>query len=335
MFPKSRDDQTLEDIIRSMFGQGQTSSPKDQSNWTSEDETNLSQAVKDACRMARMAMHMAIGALNSADEKQDQVEEMLRRRLAAEKKEIKKLQRRLDEELQWQDEAEKMSQTIKKMKREEKEWKQERLREELEREKQWRQGYMEREAAEQEAVEELKQAREEVKKARKEAARARQEADLARERAERAEEAQRKQSAQNDSTQRSKEQVYETAAWARYIEQWELFKRFSLVAGADARGGVFRFEDIPWPTVTPPTSPSKITKKEVESFLFSSYSGQSTSLRTRIRECLLIWHPDKFSGRWMRFIIETDRARVIEGVSAVTRAGNDLLVDYANRRRTT
>lgn len=330
MFPKSSDDQWLEDIMRSMFAQSRTSPP----NRTPEDEPNASQAAKDARRMARMAMQMAIGALDAADDRQDQMEKSLWRKLAAEKKEKANLQHRLTEELERRDEVERMRRSMDQMKQEEKE--QERLREEFKRERRRREQDMERDAAERKAAEELKKAKEEARKACEEAARARQEAKLAHERAKQAEEAQRKQSAQSDSPQqpKDKEQVRDTAAWARYTDQWELFKRFSLVAGAGAGGGVFRFEDIPWPAVTPPASPSAITKKEVESFLFSSYSGQNKPLKTRIRECLLIWHPDKFSGRWMRFVIEADRARVTEGVSAVTRAGNELMADYANRRRT-
>lgn len=252
-------------------------------------------------------MQMAIGALDAADEQQDRAESALMRQLATEKEKrrvgkIKEQQRlareqeeRREERERWE-EVDKMRRSMDRMQQEEKE--QERLREDLKRENRRKQRDAEHQAAEREAAEALRKAKNEAKKARDDAARASQEANLARERAERAEAALRQQStARSESEQLLKTQLKESTAWAMYTDQWELFKRFSLVAGAGAGGSVFRFEDIPWPTLTPPTSPSMITKKEVEAFLFSSFSNQGKPLKTRIRECLLIWHPDKFSGR--------------------------------------
>ncbi|KAG8684885.1 hypothetical protein FRC08_013437, partial [Ceratobasidium sp. 394] len=160
------------------------------------------------------------------------------------------------------------------------------------------------------------------------------EASRARERAERAEEAQRQYAARAESEQTSQDQQKESTAWSRYTDQWELFKRVALAAQPSPEGRIFRFEDIPWPMLSPPTSPGMITKGQVAAFLYSSSSGQGKSLKARIRECLLTWHPDKFSGRWMRFVLEEDRARVAEGVSAVIRAGNEIMAEYASRRNT-
>ncbi|KAG8696361.1 hypothetical protein FRC08_007211 [Ceratobasidium sp. 394] len=146
---------------------------------------------------------------------------------------------------------------------------------------------------------EAKRAHEKAKKAREGAARLKQETRRARDGATKAkgeaqqarEEAVRARQQEGNAQQ----QRQESASWGRYVGKWELFKRFASVAGAG--GGVFRFEDIPWPTFSCPTSPSMITKTEVKKFLLSGSSGLGEPLKARVRQCLLTWHPDKFSGR--------------------------------------
>lgn len=295
--PSRSDDQWLKDFLQQMFSQSR-SAPKYPYEEAPQGETKASQAAKDARRLARMALQVAIGALEAADEQQDLAESLLIQKLDAEKEKRRAAradaQRQAEENKAQQErweEVDRMRRNMESLKREEQ------LQERARNEQQMRRQEMERQAAEREAAEALKRARQEEARAREEAARARQEANAARERAERAEEARRQDAARREFENRSKDQMRESTAWARYSSQWEIFKRFSLVVGESAGGAVFRFEDIPWPTLTPPTSPNMITRKEVEGFLFSSFSDQGKPLRTKIRDCLLMWHPDKFSGR--------------------------------------
>ncbi|KAG9126536.1 hypothetical protein FRC07_003077 [Ceratobasidium sp. 392] len=331
----STNEEWLESIMRQMFSQGRSASKK--SSKGPAAETNASYAARDARRFARMALQMAIGILDAADEKQDEAERLFQSRLEAMEKEHKaEKQRAAQEEHQRQTErarqaeVEEMRRSMERLQQEGKELT--RILEERKREAIRQRDEAERRAAEQAAAEALKQAQAEAKRYREAAQRAQKEAAQTRERAERAEaEAQRQNAARAKSDQTLGGQK-ESAAWSRYTDQWELFKRFALAVGPNP-GGVLRFEDLPWPMLSSPASPSMITRDEVAAFLYSS-SGPGQPLKARIRECLLIWHPDKFSGRWMKLVLEKDRARVIEGVSAVTRAGNEIMAECTNRRNT-
>ncbi|KAF8606773.1 hypothetical protein BDV93DRAFT_604113 [Ceratobasidium sp. AG-I] len=332
--PPCSEDEWLKDLLQRMFSQSR-GAPKKSHYEAADGETKALQAAKDARRTARMVLQAAITALEAADEQQDRAESLLLQKLDAEKEKRRmeriEAQRQADEhkaERERWEAIERMRLNMENMKREE------RLQEEAKNERRRRREETERQAAEQETAEALRRARHEEAKAREEAARARQEANAARDRAERAEGARRQDATRKESERLSRDQLRESTAWAKYSTQWEIFKRFSLVVGASAAGTALRFEDIPWPTLTPPTSPSMITRTEVEGLLFSSFSDPGKPLKTKIRDCLLMWHPDKFSGRWMRFVIEADRGRVAEGVSAVARALNDAMIEYANRRRT-
>jgi hypothetical protein len=299
--PSSNYDQWLEDTMRRMFAQTRNASGGSASGSTGDEAVAL-QAARDARRMVKMALQMAMAVLEAADEKQDEADGFLQSRIASEKERYRvekgKRQRLAREnqqlEIEWarQSEVEGMRRAMEQLQQKEKE--QERVREEMKREERRRREVRELRAAQQEVAEALKKAQAEAKKYREAAERANQEANRARGRAERAEEAQRQHTGRTESGNTSKE----SAAWTRYTEQWDLFKRFAFVAGAGSSGGVFRFEDIPWPMLSSPTTPGMITKKDVEAFLYSSSAiNQGKPLKTRIRECLLIWHPDKFSGR--------------------------------------
>ncbi|QRV77731.1 hypothetical protein RhiJN_05746 [Ceratobasidium sp. AG-Ba] len=332
----------FEDILRRMLSQTRSNSTKP-TKTTADEETKATQAARDIRGLARMAMQMTICALDAADEKQNQAEKLFRKRLDAEEKQRKlqgmverqrlaQQERQKELERARQAEVEEMRRAMEWLQWEEKN--QARIREEHKREARRKQEDAERRVADKAAAESLKRAHAETKKYREAAERAEREAEAARNRAERAEEAQRKQAAKAKSEQASTAQQNESNAWSQYTNKWALFKRFSDVASSNP-GGVFRFEDIPWPMLSTPSSPEMITKDEVAAFLYSSFSNQGNTMKTRIRDCLLTWHPDKFSGRWMHFVLETDRARVTEAVLAVTRAGNDLMTEYASRRKST
>ncbi|KAG8687796.1 hypothetical protein FRC08_011761 [Ceratobasidium sp. 394] len=146
------------------------------------------------------------------------------------------------------------------------------------------------------AQEKMATAEEKAKLAQQEALKAGQEAIRERKRADDAEKSQKKVVAKYEAERRLLEEQQESAAWSRYESQWRLLKRISTVVAGG--GGIFRFEDIPWPTVVPPASPSAITPDAVTNFLFSGPTlEEGVTLKSRIKDCLLRWHPDKFSGR--------------------------------------
>ncbi|KAG8740473.1 hypothetical protein FRC10_004300, partial [Ceratobasidium sp. 414] len=306
------------------------------------------EAMEDSRRMAKITMQMAMNALEASVNQQDPVESLLTRRLAEEKGRRKaertRERARVEQELRdrdkyWEQEIERVQRSVER-----------RMVEERELECEWQEAKYEakkrRDEADQRSIEQaaadaVKRAREKVamaeeeaELARQEASKTRQEAIRERERADGADKAQKKQAAKYEADYRLLEEQQESAAWGRYESQWHLLKRVSTVVTGGS--GIFRFEDIPWPTVVPPASPSVITPEEVADFLFSGPAPEEgTTLKSRIKDCLLRWHPDKFSGRWMQYVIESDRAQVSEGIDAVTQAGNQIMAEYSSRKHHT
>ncbi|KAF8335750.1 uncharacterized protein EI90DRAFT_2912250, partial [Cantharellus anzutake] len=83
---------------------------------------------------------------------------------------------------------------------------------------------------------------------------------------------------------------------------------------------------IPWPVFPPsPLSPSDIDQTRVGAFLLSRFHSGDKTPKERLRNALMVWHPDKFQARWLKFVSPKEQAVVTEGVNAVARAINDLL----------
>lgn len=144
-------------------------------------------------------------------------------------------------------------------------------------------------------------AQEEIKRVKEELERAKEEAERQRQRADRAIEEQKQQIAKDEAGRQSLQEQQEITAWIRYRNQWRLLKR---VSAAVQSGEFLRFEDIPWPTVVPPTSPSMITDAEVAGFLCSGPPiREGETLKSRIKDTLSTWHPDKFSGRYVSSVL--------------------------------
>jgi hypothetical protein len=267
------------------------------------------QAGKESDRMAKIIMQMAMSALNASDDQQGAVESIIMRRLAEEKERRKaegaKGQTRVgrefyERERYWEQEIDRVRQSVER-----------RMVEEREKECEWQEvkyeamrkrDEAERRSIEQGAADAVKKAQVEVARAQKEAELARQEAlearqevDREKQRADQAEKAQRKQAKKDKADRQILEEQQESIAWSRYESQWRLLRQISAVV---VNGDIIRFEDIPWPTVIPPTSPDMITIQEVGGFLFSGPAlEEGRTLKSRIKDCLLTWHPDKFSGR--------------------------------------
>jgi len=68
-----------------------------------------------------------------------------------------------------------------------------------------------------------------------------------------------------------------------------------------------------------PHSPSDITSNAIKDFLFSPLHSVNKSHKQRLREQLLRYHPDRFEGRWLSRVRESDRAAVKDATNTVAR----------------
>ncbi|KAF8606807.1 hypothetical protein BDV93DRAFT_553272 [Ceratobasidium sp. AG-I] len=130
----------------------------------------------------------------------------------------------------------------------------------------------------------------------------------------------------------------ESAVLARHFNQWDLFGRIraaqTVEGGGVAEREVFRFEDVPWPVFALPESPEGITKVEVRRFVVASAApGQERSLKRQVKDWLLIWHPDKFQGLWLRYIVASDKEIVRRATSVLTQVLNDILAEAGSSRQ--
>jgi len=106
-----------------------------------------------------------------------------------------------------------------------------------------------------------------------------------------------------------------------YNERWFLLLSSSH-PDRPSLGSLF-FTDIPWPSFTPPLAPSELTPPAIKEFILTPSqeldSGEPPTLRDLLRPHFLRFHPDKFIGKIMPFVVDSDeeRAAVEEGVGAV------------------
>jgi hypothetical protein len=107
-------------------------------------------------------------------------------------------------------------------------------------------------------------------------------------------------------------------AYDAYLSSW------SLLAAKSLSKGYLSLGDIPWPMSPPPTTTSDITSDLISSFLFADLSSAEKPRKQRIREALLIYHPDRFE-KWASLISdERERALAREAAGAVSRSLNSL-----------
>lgn len=85
-------------------------------------------------------------------------------------------------------------------------------------------------------------------------------------------------------------------AWARYTTQWTKLQGMG-GPGRKASDAILYFSNIPWPTIRAPRGPDDITKEAVAALVLSGAHSHEKGTKARLRELLLLWHPDKFVGR--------------------------------------
>ncbi|KAG8705671.1 hypothetical protein FRC08_001523 [Ceratobasidium sp. 394] len=193
-------------------------------------------------------------------------------------------------------------------------------RERARREREWR---AQQEAARREQQEQLKREQERIKRERQE--RARKEYEQ-RERERQQQQQQRRPEASTSRKSVDTSSGAAVAAWARYTSQWNKLQGTG-APGKQATDAILYFSNIPWPTVRSPRRPEDISKEAVAALVLSPSHSPEKSTKARLRELLLLWHPDKFVGRWMTYVVPADREDVTEGVMAVARIANELLAE--------
>ncbi|KAG8733037.1 hypothetical protein FRC10_000467 [Ceratobasidium sp. 414] len=115
----------------------------------------------------------------------------------------------------------------------------------------------------------------------------------------------------------------EAVACGRYKNQWDLLMR---LARSLNEKPMLSFKDIPWPTFNLSLQPEDITKKEVQRFVEASQASRPEKFKRRVtKEWLLVWHPDKFCGRWLPHVVEPERLLVQRGTSIVAQLLNDIM----------
>ena len=103
------------------------------------------------------------------------------------------------------------------------------------------------------------------------------------------------------------------------------------------------FDDIPWPVaaahgaqltqlrkrksgVPRSITVDELTAEAITAFLLPAGKEFDREKRKeRLRESFLRFHPDKFEGRFMRFVKEGDREKVKEAIGQVSRVLNSLM----------
>jgi hypothetical protein len=105
-------------------------------------------------------------------------------------------------------------------------------------------------------------------------------------------------------------------AWENYEQRWR---------NANTQEVGLSFASIPWPMESQPHSPLDITSNAIKDFVLSPIHSANKSHKQRLREQLLRYHPDRFEGRWLSRVRESDRAEVKDAINTVARYLNDAL----------
>ena len=131
---------------------------------------------------------------------------------------------------------------------------------------------------------------------------------------------------------RSRERHRVAEARELYDTRWNI-----LLGPSEDSGGLLRFSDIPWP-VLPPDLTSRptrelalddLTVEAISGFLLVQDDAESEAgkkaRRDKLRETMLRFHPDKFEGRILKRVVESERETVMEAVGIVARSVNALM----------
>lgn len=146
-----------------------------------------------------------------------------------------------------------------------------------------------------------------------------------RERRERQEQEERRRRWGEPTYERVSRQPSRSEPTPSIIDAWNSYELRWSALGVASSTQPITFRNIPWPLMRIPTGPESITPQAVGAFLLSPLHSQDKSRKERLRGAMLRWHSDKFEGRWMARIDESERAKVKEAVGAVARSLTELM----------
>lgn len=155
-----------------------------------------------------------------------------------------------------------------------------------------------------------------------------------RERARREEEERREQERRAREQETLRRRMAAEAALARRMGEWHRYYEDKwTVLRADVRVRPLGFSDVPWPLFGTATSAADITPVQVLEFLCHPQreSVQSAGLAKVIRSEMLRWHPDKFNGKVLNLVMESDREAVKEAAGEVARILVQLTAEMQGR----
>lgn len=113
----------------------------------------------------------------------------------------------------------------------------------------------------------------------------------------------------------------------KYNNAWDLLQ--------SSPPATMKINDIPWPLSIQPKSPEDITSSSVSAFLLSRHHTDPKAHKYRIREALMLFHPDRFE-KWILLMgTEQDAAQARELAGTVVRVLNSLAESgHSNQQRT-
>lgn len=105
--------------------------------------------------------------------------------------------------------------------------------------------------------------------------------------------------------------------WTAYERRWSELQQATTTASLVPAS--MDLHALPWPIAQPITSIDDLTTEAVSAFLLSHLHSADKPKRARLREALLLYHPDRFEGRFMTAIQADAKDRVQEAVGKVAR----------------
>ncbi|KAG8993786.1 hypothetical protein FRB90_000607 [Tulasnella sp. 427] len=114
-------------------------------------------------------------------------------------------------------------------------------------------------------------------------------------------------------------------SWMAYESRWSTLQRAS--ASSKIVPNSLDFQFLPWPVHPPPKSIEALTKESISSFVLSDLHSAEKTKKQRLRNALLLYHPDRFESKFMAFVKEEDHTLVKEAVGRVVRVLNALTED--------
>lgn len=118
--------------------------------------------------------------------------------------------------------------------------------------------------------------------------------------------------------QQLKEQQGALDAWSAYDTRWTQLRS----GGPSTSNSKLKFTDLPWPSYPSPRLPlsqEALSKQAISAFLLSPLHSVGKPRKQRLREALLLYHPDRFVAKWMGLVRERDVADVQEAVGRIAR----------------